>query len=334
MKIAVKDLEPNPYRDFDCYDIDRERIDGLKDSIKMDTFWGGIPVRPHPTQKGKYQIGSGHHRLVCLKENGIKEIDITAIHPFSDAQMLRIMINENAQYAARPKLVNSDVEKAKNLLDAELAKYETWEEIRSEIAIRTILGIDSGQAFAKLKGTGAGRSTILVYLGKPWAKRGWMIQSALATLAAEKGGLIDRESLELIPTIDQANIFRTEVKKHKTPKLIQKRLAKQIAKECICSKHIPDLVIEAAPIPPKKKVEPKELPMLDDIVRQTSNKVAQLCTDLTLLKKGLPNIQSQHVKNLFQTKLKGLKRITDELLLQMEAKNETQKKKVLARADS
>lgn len=63
MKIAVKDLEPNPFRDFDSTYIDKERVDGLKDSIEKDYFWGGIPVRPHPTKKGKYQIGCGDIKL-------------------------------------------------------------------------------------------------------------------------------------------------------------------------------------------------------------------------------------------------------------------------------
>jgi len=298
MKIKVADLEPNPYRDFNDYEIDRERVDGLKDSIKKDEFWGGIPVRPHPTQKGKYQIGSGHHRLLSLKENKVKEVDITAVHPYSDAQMLRIMINENAQYAARPKLVNADVEKARNNLQEWINQYETWEKASSDNNIRA--AFSSREQWATPKGRGVGRGTILTYLGKPWAKRGWMIQAALATLKDEKEGSLNRDALETIPTIDQANIFRAAVKKHKIPKPTQKKLANQIVKEGIGSKHIPDLVAEHSILPIKReKTKPKSLPMLDDFVKETCSLMSTLYTNFNQIKGNLENIQSKRLRKTF-----------------------------------
>jgi hypothetical protein len=72
--------------------------------------------------------------------------------------------------------VNETVLAAKEFLDGELAKYETWADIRSDISIRTNLGIQNGQAFAKLKGSGVGRDTIKDFLGGNW--KGWVIQEA------------------------------------------------------------------------------------------------------------------------------------------------------------
>jgi ParB-like chromosome segregation protein Spo0J len=326
MKIKVSDIEPNPYRDFETYPIDRERVEGLKDSINKDTFWGGIPARPHPTKKGKYQIGCGHHRLVCFKEIGIKEIEMPIVL-FTDAQMLRVMINENVEYEPRPKLINSDVEKAKKFLDDELAKYETWEKIRSEKNIRAILGVDNGQAFAALKNKGAGRATILAYLGKPWAKRGWMIQAALATLKDSKTYL-DRDAAETIPTVDQANVFRCAVKNHDIPKKTQKKIAKKIKEEKIGSKHIPDLVADHSLKPAKK--EPKPLPTLDTYVTQTTKMMFDLMQRISHVRKHLDNVLSESVYVEFNLHvidlINKLKSVNKEL---QDAQKKEKKKKVL-----
>jgi ParB-like chromosome segregation protein Spo0J len=327
MKVKVKDIEANPYRDFDSYAIDRERIEGLKDSIGKDEFWGGIPIRPHPTKQGKYQTGCGHHRLLSLKENGVTEIEITAVHPYTDSQMLRIMVNENAEYAARPKLVNSDIERVKNKLQQWVDQYDTWEKARSDKNIITVFS--SQEQWAVPKGRGIGRKTILAYLGKPWARREWMIQAALATLKAEKDGTVDRVAVETIPTIDQANVFRAAVQKHKLPKPTQKRVAQKITKEQIPSKQIPALVAEHSPMSTEKKpIKAKPLPMLDDYVRNAANRAAQLSTDLRHIKRGINNIQSVHVANLLRTRLKDLKTVMEDVLSLLETSNEKAKRAI------
>ena len=134
-----------------------------------------------------------------------------------------VNLTDFAEYTARPKLINSDVEKARNFIDSDLAKYSTYKDFSSQSDLRTNLGILSEPAFRKLKGSGVGENTILVYLGKTWTKKLWMIRVAIATLNAEKKGEVDRSAVETIPTIDQSNIFRKEVQKHKIPKLIQKK---------------------------------------------------------------------------------------------------------------
>lgn len=86
-------------------------------------------------------------------------------------------------------------------MDNLLGRYETWEEARSDNNIRAVFnkeselakantlsdldltvfsGLKTKNEFASLKSRGVGRNTILSYLGKPWAKKGWMIQAALA----------------------------------------------------------------------------------------------------------------------------------------------------------
>jgi hypothetical protein len=106
----------------------------------------------------------------------------------------------------------------KEFLDGELAKHEAWADIRSNRSIRTILSIDNGQAFAKLKG--AGRTTILKFLGSNWKQ--WVIQEALSTL---NDSSLDREAVEMMPSVKKA-IPEAGVTKKEHKKLWPKRLLK------------------------------------------------------------------------------------------------------------
>jgi len=95
MKIKVKNLVANPYRNIEAYPIDRAKVEQLRNSIRETTFWDNILARPAPGN-GQYQIAYGHHRLVAIKEELGKDttIDIP-VRDLSDEDMLRIMANEN-----------------------------------------------------------------------------------------------------------------------------------------------------------------------------------------------------------------------------------------------
>ncbi|GAH85311.1 unnamed protein product [marine sediment metagenome] len=45
MKVKIKDLEPNPFRDMDHYPINPEKIESLKNSISQTGFWDNILAR-------------------------------------------------------------------------------------------------------------------------------------------------------------------------------------------------------------------------------------------------------------------------------------------------
>ena len=95
MKIKVKDLMPNPYRDFTRCPIDRERIIRLLTSYEDSGFWGGVAGRYRPD--GKVELNVGAHRLLALQESGIEEIDMPIIE-FSDDDMIRDMLVENLEW--------------------------------------------------------------------------------------------------------------------------------------------------------------------------------------------------------------------------------------------
>ena len=75
MKVQIKNLETNPYRDMENYPINEEKVQRLADSINQTGFWDNILARK---QNGKIQIAYGHHRLVALRKvmKPTDEVDI------------------------------------------------------------------------------------------------------------------------------------------------------------------------------------------------------------------------------------------------------------------
>jgi hypothetical protein len=95
MKILVKDLHSNPFRDVTRYPINADKVAALKASMQETGFWDNIVARPAPNGKG-YEAAYGHHRISVLHDLKIKEIDIP-IRELSDETMLRMMANENME---------------------------------------------------------------------------------------------------------------------------------------------------------------------------------------------------------------------------------------------
>jgi len=117
VKVKVKDLKPNPFRDLPHYPIDRDRVEILKNSIDTTGFWDNILARKN--KDGDIEIAYGHHRLVALKEalGPNAEIDLP-VRPLEDEDMLKIMANENeTMFAHDPRVVIETVKQAKAFLE-------------------------------------------------------------------------------------------------------------------------------------------------------------------------------------------------------------------------
>lgn len=213
MKVKVKDLKPNPYRDIEHYPINRIKVQNLKDSIEQSGFWDNILAREI---NGEIQLAYGHHRDIALKELGIEEVDIP-VKDIDDATMIQIMANENLeQWDTNISVMNESVKVARNFLDCELAKYETWEDMkRGSFNIINLLDLkfttQPERGFQILKSKGVGQTTILKFLGKGWKQ--WMIQDALDNLKEE---IIDRKTIETFNTPTTAREFKRAVKEINT----------------------------------------------------------------------------------------------------------------------
>lgn len=241
MIIQVSKIDTNPYRHIEKYPINREKVEALKNSINQTGFWDNILLRP---RGDRYQLAYGHHRLSAIKELGVETVDVP-VRDLDDATMLRIMANENMdEWRASPAVINETVFAAKEFIDSELAKYETWEEA-SDKNIRS--WISDKQAWYKLKASGAGRDTICAFLGSNWKQ--WMIQEALETLKSDREKIVDRRAAETMQSVESAKHFKAAVKEYEIPYEDQREIAEKIVADGRDSKRevrqaVEDIVVE------------------------------------------------------------------------------------------
>lgn len=311
MKIAVKDLEPNPYRRMDKYPIDRVKVEQLKTSIKEKTFWDNILARSNGN--GKYQLAYGHHRWIALKELGIKQIDIP-IRKIDEADMIKIMAEENLNWSTSPTVMVQTILVAKEFLDAELAKYKTF--ATSPEIWRCLFKSQTGFAEARTKGIG--EPTLTKFLGGNWTKH--KVGVALNIIKDKE---LSEQAIEIIPTMEQAKVFRIAVKEHKISKPIQKKIAKKIITDGIGKRDIPDLVEEFSTLCVKKEIrKPKKVPNLIEFLNKREAEVDKLNYHLTALKPELKElVKNPRVLGRLVSTLKRLDKTMGKII----AEYETQK---------
>jgi len=282
MKVRVEDLEANPFREIGKYPIDRKKVEGLKNSIKEKGFFASLPVRKHGD---KYQIAAGHHRWFALKELNEEDIEVT-VHDYSDAMMIKVMAEENFNWESSPAVLTQTLVQVKKYINAEIAKYKTWEEFSSgQLSISNPLLIESEPAFRKLKGSkgGVGRNTLVTFLGHNWTNR-----KVRAALDIVNDDTLDKKAIELIPTVEQAIVFKQGVKKYSMPKPVQRKIAEKIVKEGIGKRDIPkEIVKHSAILPmPKEDEGTKVQGLIEDIdimARSLKNKIMILRKEMELL---------------------------------------------------
>ena len=245
MKVQIKDLKPNPFRDMENYPINEEKVQSLVNSINQTGFWdnilgrlgkkgyfdgwgeesqyvgkfnrkkesldiieGGYPVRWEWV--GKIEIAYGHHRLIALqriyKPNDYVDIPVKEL---DDPTMIRIMANENDEsWGTSPKIINETVKVVKKYLEEHL-------EIIKSMGFRAPVG---GRV---------GDTIISRFLGGNWNTT--RIQNALERLGFGEYKDIDTEATEIFEKDTQARTFVKAVKevKNVTPEQ-QKQTAKRI----------------------------------------------------------------------------------------------------------
>ena len=119
MKVKVKDIRPNPFRDLKKYEVDPYKVAALATSIKETSFWDNILARP---VNEVYEIAYGHHRLLAIQKVGLEEIDIP-VRELDDAIMIQIMANENLdEWKLNPSVIKESVRVAKGFLKREFRK--------------------------------------------------------------------------------------------------------------------------------------------------------------------------------------------------------------------
>jgi len=95
MKVKLKNVRPNPFRDMETYPCKQDKLDALKRSIEDTEFWENIVAREC---KGGIEIAYGHHRLTALQEVYSPNTEFNfIIRDLSDTEMAKIMASENME---------------------------------------------------------------------------------------------------------------------------------------------------------------------------------------------------------------------------------------------
>ncbi len=244
MKIQIKDLKPNPFRDIENYPINEEKVKSLTNSINQTGFWDNILARPKPEytfmteqiidsneeydkpcymhiiydENGKekdyddpiFEIAYGHHRLIVLqavyKPDDYVDIPVKEL---DDPTMIRIMANENDEsWGTTPKIIDETVRVTKKFLEE-----------RSEILKRLM---PTGSSNLKT----AGATAISRFLGGNWLER--RIYHSLERLGLIEKGELDKGAVESLPTERAARDFVKATKQIKTTPEQQREAAKNI----------------------------------------------------------------------------------------------------------
>jgi len=254
MKVKLRDLVPNPFRDMANYPIDRKKIESLKQSIEQTGFWDNILTRK---VGDKYQIAYGHHRLTVLNLlfDGDYEISIS-VKDLSDWDMLLIMGNENRNaYKSSATATLEFVEKARTRLDAELQKYDTLAEFENNVGkFANIKLFDSERQYQNVKINGVGRGTIHLVLNngdKDGDWKEWEIRNAFDVL---KDPTITMDTVKKIGDSSSLSNFRKATKD--MTKEVKESLATDIQELNMGKRTIPVYVKAMKAIDDKQGVTP------------------------------------------------------------------------------
>lgn len=221
MKIAVKNLRPNPFRHLERYPIDDIKVDALKKSIKETTFWDNVLVRPATNgHAGDFELAYGHHRYIALKKLGVDTIDVPC-RKLDDTTMAKIMAYENQEeWGTNAKV---EMETIRSIVEGfaegriELPKAAEVSG-RSRIAPSFIGGGSNSQnrEFAY------SAESLAKFTGKPIDR----VERILGALAVAEKELLDTEDLKDLTTHQAITVAREVQRVAKETK--NKGLAKKI----------------------------------------------------------------------------------------------------------
>ena len=103
MKLLLKDIKSNPFRDLKLCPLIPAKIEELVSSIQDTGFWKTVIVRKN--SKGEYELAFGHHRLAAANKAGLTEADFN-VESLSDSMMLKMMSRENSEtYKSNPSSI-------------------------------------------------------------------------------------------------------------------------------------------------------------------------------------------------------------------------------------
>ncbi|RLC88500.1 MAG: hypothetical protein DRJ03_02515 [Chloroflexi bacterium] len=200
-KVNIKNIKPNPHRNFDIDPIDWDKVDVLVQSYKELTDFGVLPMRA--IGGGQYELAAGHHRLEAMRKLDLKEVDAKVMQ-LDTMGMIQTMARENmTQKGATAFAVQDAMAASTEFLAYELLKYKNYEQFQEVSKVSPI--VDTKPQWTQClntinKGEGLGERLLSKFTGGSTSKRG--VEEALKSLKADGTTLtivnkvLDRLNLE------------------------------------------------------------------------------------------------------------------------------------------
>ncbi len=132
IRVKLGEIKPNRFRDLERWPVEREVIEGLKDSIQKEGFWSKS-IQAVINEQNEVELRFGHHRLTAAIELfGIDyETEIDLVEFVNEFSLLRSMNLENSVNRNKMMLVNELVFQYMHWFDDEVfAKYTTYGKAR------------------------------------------------------------------------------------------------------------------------------------------------------------------------------------------------------------
>ncbi len=212
IKVKLKDIHPNPYRDFEMFPLNWKKVHKLKASIHDNGFFEGILAR----MKGdRIELVHGHHRLEALKLEYSPDhmIEIPVREDVSEADMIKMMVDENdPAYNADVRTIDEGVKAAKEYLE------------KNRDDLRKILESDG----TEVKRANVGYQAIVKFLKRTFNQT--QVQDALWRLKLYKKG-ISRDIVYQFRTVASANNFIKAAELYSANKEAQEKVAEFLFKE-------------------------------------------------------------------------------------------------------
>lgn len=184
MKVSLKNLSPNPYRDFERNPFDPDRVKEHERSIKEHGMWQKLMARK---KNREIQIVFGHHRLQALKNlfGEDHEIEVEIVD-YDDDQMLKALAAEN------DPVWNHSIREIDEMVSGAKKFFEDMKKADPQKFKEYARALFSSMEEDKIpKRISIGALLVSVYL--KWPKK--RVEEAFTRLNAIEEGVIDRNVL-------------------------------------------------------------------------------------------------------------------------------------------
>tara|TARA_R100001480_G_scaffold143674_1_gene141441 strand:- start:525 stop:1430 length:906 start_codon:yes stop_codon:yes gene_type:complete len=267
MKIKLKQINKNPFRDLKKYPLDTDKVKKLEKSIQETDFWDNLLARSVDNQ---IQLAYGHHRLQALKNiyGDSFEIDIN-VKNIDDKTMFKIMVNENDSWYDSVSNIDEAAEKAIDIISKNQNKDKEKVTVKD---LQSFLGWSFGKA-----------------------------KYSITRINAVRNGKITRDTLNNIKTSSVATSFVNSINGAKKEHI--EIVAKEIVKQDLSHIHVSEYTKERLFDLKHPTVQNKKNNITKDVkqkLKNISDRAAQTQLDISKLKDFLNQCSTNDTALLYE----------------------------------